>query len=112
MSWKILLFLACQVLGLFVNTVGAEEKNPVLNRENLIIPIQMQLSQKEKTFSEFFARFLKPTINFKDLKENMTLTDFVYPKLPPMKTRSDKCLESCVSEDPSTSNIVNVPQHC
>ena len=107
-----LLFLTCQVFGLFVNTVCADEKNPVLNRENLIIPIQMQLSQKEKTFSEFFARFLEPTINFKDLKENMTLTDFVYPKLPTMKTRSEKCLKSHVSENPSTSNIVNVPQHC
>ena len=56
-------------MGLVVNTVGADEKNPVLNREKLMIKIQMQLSQKEKTFSEFFARFLEPTINFKDLKK-------------------------------------------
>ena len=74
--------------------MGADEKNPVLNRENLMVPIQKQLSQKEKTFSEFFARFLKSTITFKDLKKNMTLIDFVYPKLPTTKTRSDKCLKS------------------
>ena len=72
----------------------------------------MQLSQKEKTFSEFFARFLEPTINFKDLKKNMTLIDFVFPKLPTTKTPSDKCLKSRVSENPSTSKMVNVPQHC
>ena len=64
-----MLFLTCQVLGLLVNTVGANEKNPVFNKENLMIPIQMILSQKQKTFSEFFARFLKPAINFKYLEK-------------------------------------------
>ena len=29
-----------------------------------MIAIQMQLSQKQKTFSEFFVPFLKCTINF------------------------------------------------
>ena len=28
------------------------------------------------------------------------------------KTRLDKCLKSPVSEDPSTSNMVNGPKHC
>ena len=59
------LFLTCQILGLLVNTMAADEKNPVLNKDNLMIPIQTQLSQKQKTFSEFFAPFLKCTINFK-----------------------------------------------
>ena len=48
-----------------VNTLAADEKYPVLNRDNLTIPIQMQLSQKKKTFSQFLGAFLKPTINFK-----------------------------------------------
>ena len=42
----------------------------------------------------------------------MTLIDFVYRKVPPPKTWSDKCLKSRVSEDPSTSNMVNLPVHC
>ena len=42
----------------------------------------------------------------------MTLIDFVFPKLQTPKTWSDKCLKSPVSEDPSTSNMVNVPKHC
>ena len=58
-------FFTCQVLGLLVNTLAADEKYPVLNRDNLTIPIQMQLSQKQKTFSQFFAAFLKSTLNFK-----------------------------------------------
>ena len=59
------LLLTCQILGLLVNTLAADEKYPVLNRDNLTIPIQMQLSQKQKTFSQFFAAFLKSTLNFK-----------------------------------------------
>ena len=64
LSLKPSLLLTCQILGLLVNTLAADEKYPVLNRDNLTIPIQMQLSQKQKTFSEFFAAFLKFTVNF------------------------------------------------
>ena len=65
LSWKKLLLYTLKILGLLVNTLAADEKYPVLNRENLTIPIQMQLSQKQKTFSQFFAAFLKSTLNFK-----------------------------------------------
>ena len=58
-------------MGLLVNTLAADEKYPVLNRDNLTIPIQMQLSQKQKTFSEFFASFFKSRVNFEHFdKEN------------------------------------------
>ena len=62
---KKFLLLTWHILGLLVNTLAADEKYPVLNRDNLTIPIQMQLSQKQKTFSEFFAAFLKSRLNFK-----------------------------------------------
>ena len=65
LSLKPSLLLTCQILGLLVNTLAADEKYPVLNRDNLTIPIQMQLSEKEKTFSEFLAAFLKANLNFK-----------------------------------------------
>ena len=45
-------------------TLATDEKYPVLNRENLTIPIQMQLSPKQKTSSQFFAAFLKSRLNF------------------------------------------------
>ena len=59
------LSLTCQILGLLANTFAADENYPVLNRDNLTISIQIQLSQKQKTFSQFFAVFLKFTLNFK-----------------------------------------------
>ena len=61
-SWKMSLLFTCQILGLLVNTSAADEKYPVLNRDNLTLLIQMQLSQKQKTFSHFFAVSLKSRI--------------------------------------------------
>ena len=52
------------MLGLIVKALAANEKYPLLKRDNLTIPFQMQLSQKQKTFSEFFAAFLKFRVNF------------------------------------------------
>ena len=52
------LLVTCQILRLLVNTLAADEKYPVLDRDNLTIPIQMQLSQKEKSFPPIFASFL------------------------------------------------------
>ena len=77
-----------------------------------MLPIQMQLSEKQKSFSQFFAEFLKSTLNFKMLEYRLTLIDFVLSKLRIPKTESDKRLKSPVSDDPSTSNMVNVPKHC
>ena len=42
---------------LFVNTITAYEQYSALNREYLTHPIHIQLSQKEKTFWEFFLLF-------------------------------------------------------
>ena len=64
LSWKKSLLLTCQILGLLVNTLATDEKYPVPNRENLTIPIQMQLSQKQKPFCKAFAAFLKSELNF------------------------------------------------
>ena len=65
LSWKKSLLMACQILWLLVNTLATNESDPVLNRDNLTIPIQMQLSQKQNNFSDFLAAFLKCAINFK-----------------------------------------------
>ena len=64
LSYKTSLLLTCQILGLLVKTSVADEKYPVLTRDNLTIPIQVQWSPKQKTFSEFFAAFLKFQLNF------------------------------------------------
>ena len=52
---------------MFFNTVTVDEKHYLLNRDNLTEPIQMQLSIKQKTFSEIFFAFLNSLLNFKHL---------------------------------------------
>ena len=69
MSRKKSLLLTCQILVLLVNTLDVDERYPVLNRDNLTIPIQMILSQKEKTFSQSLAAFLKYKLNFKHFEK-------------------------------------------
>ena len=43
--------------GLFVNTLIADDKHYLLNRDKLTRPIQVPLSQKQKAFLEVFLNF-------------------------------------------------------
>ena len=53
LSYKKSLLVIRKILGLFVNTLTADDKYSLVNRDNLMQHIQMQLPPKEKTFSEF-----------------------------------------------------------
>ena len=48
----------------FVNRLAADGKYLVQYCENLQLPIEMQLPEKQKTFSQFFVPFLEPPSNF------------------------------------------------
>ena len=111
LSWKKSPLLTCQVLGLLVSTVAAGGKYPVLNTENLTIPLQMQLSQKQKCFSQFFSTVLKFALKLNILKKKMTLIDFLLSKLRTMKRWLVECLKSPVSEDPLKRNMVTGSKH-
>ena len=67
MRRKKCLLVIYKIHRLFVNILTADDKHYLLNRDNLTQPIQMQLSQKQKTFSQFFFAFLKSILNFKHL---------------------------------------------
>ena len=56
-----------QIPKALVNTLTVNDKRYLLNRDNLLQPIEMQLSQKQKTFCRFFFAFLKSILNFKHL---------------------------------------------
>ena len=103
-SQKKSLLLTCKILGLLVNALAAECKYPVLIRENLTIPIQMQ-------FSGFLAAFVKSRLNFKDFETKMTLIVFVFLKFWTPRTLLDKCVKSPLLEDPSTSNTAERPEN-
>ena len=54
---------------LFVKTLTADDKYCLLNRDKLLLHLQMELSQKEKTFSQLFFAFSKFRFNFDHLKK-------------------------------------------
>ena len=55
-----------KILRLFVNTLTVNDEHYLLNRDNLPQPIEMQLSENQKTFSRFFFfAALKSILNFK-----------------------------------------------
>ena len=47
----------------------AIDKCSLPNKDNLMQPIHMQLSQKLKTFSPFFPAFSKSSLNFEQLQK-------------------------------------------
>ena len=64
------LLVICKILRLLVKTLNAGHKYCQLNRAKLKKPIQMQLSQKQKSFSQFVPAFLKARLNFKHFRKN------------------------------------------
>ena len=56
-----------KIVRLFVNSLKVDEKHCLLTRDNLTEPMQIELSQKQKTFFQIFFALLTSIINFKHL---------------------------------------------
>ena len=63
------MLVLCKFLRLLVKTLTYDEKYSLLYRQNLTQPIQILLSHKQKTFSQFFSAFLKYTLNFEHFQK-------------------------------------------
>ena len=63
------LLVTSKISRLFPNTLSADGNYSLLNRDSLTQPIQMQLSRKQKTFSEFFSAFLESSLNFEHFQK-------------------------------------------
>ena len=55
---------------MLLKELTGREKYSLRNRDNLQQPFQMQLSQKEEIFSQFFFAFLKCSLNFENFPKN------------------------------------------
>ena len=58
-----------KISGLSFDTLTADQKCSLLNRNNLREPVDMQLSLKGKLFLNFFAAFLKCRSNFEHFQK-------------------------------------------
>ena len=70
-----------KILRVFVNSLTADDMCSVLNRDNLTQQIQILLSQKHETFSQFFYALLKSTLQFEHFQKKMALIADVFSKL-------------------------------
>ena len=66
---------------MFPNTLSADGKYSVLDRDNLTQRTQMLLSRKQKLFLDFFLHFFKSALNLEHFQKKMTLIADVFPKL-------------------------------
>ena len=64
LSCKKSLVVIFKILRVFVCTLSVVEKYSFTKSDNLRDPIQMQLSQKQKTFSQFLSAFSTSRLNF------------------------------------------------
>ena len=69
LSYKKSLLVICKISNLFPNTLCSDCKYSLLDRGNLKQRIQMELSRKEKSFSEFFSSFLKSSLNLEHFQQ-------------------------------------------
>ena len=61
---KKFLLVICKISRLFPNTLSPDGKYSLPNRDNLTQPIQMQLSKKQNTFSQFFLWISEMHVKF------------------------------------------------
>ena len=69
MSRKKSVLVRRKALELFVNTLSADDKYSLLNRDNLAQPIRTQLSHKSKPFYQLRLAFSKSSLNLKHFQK-------------------------------------------
>ena len=74
------LLVISEFLGLFVNTLTADNKSSLRNSENLRYQFKCNFLRNKKLFSEFFTGFLKSKSNFERSGNKLTLIGYFFPK--------------------------------
>ena len=69
----------------FLDTLTANDKYSLINKDKWMQTIQMPLSQKQNIFSWFFSSFFESALNLEHFQKKMTLIAYAFPKLPTTK---------------------------
>ena len=88
LSWKETLLVIYKDLGLFVNTLTADDKYSLLSRDNLTQKFLMKLPKKEKATSRVSAAFLKSRLYFEYFPKKKKMT-FIASAFPRLRTPKD-----------------------
>ena len=111
MICKISPLLKLEILGVFFNTLTSGDKYLVWDYEKLQFSIQMQLSQKQNSFSKFFVPFTESSSHYKDFRKKMIVISNVFPKLKTAKPWLDHSPRIGVSERPLAVNMLKGLKH-
>ena len=106
------LLMICKILRLFVNTLSAVDKCCFYCKDNLMQPIQMQLSEKLKTFSSFSLHFRSVSQILDIFRKKMTLIAYLFVRLRAAKNVVRYICKSPASDYPSKRTMVNASQLC
>ena len=62
--------------------------------------IQMHLSRKQKSFSEFYHVFFESALSLENFQKKMTLIAYIFPKLPTTKNVLRQMSKSSLFREP------------
>ena len=112
LSCKKSLLVIWESYRLFVNTMNAVDKCSLPNKDNLMEPIHMELSQKLKTFCSFILHFRNLGYFLDIFRKRMTLIAYLSLRLRPAKSVVRYMCKSPASDYPFKRNMVNGSQLC
>ena len=112
LSWKKYLLVTWKVLKMFANIFFANDKYSLLNSDNLRQPIQMQLSQKRKIFSQFVSAFLKMQIQFCKFSEKDNPHSWYISKIRDSETVVNQISKKSPFIDPFGKQHLRGTKHC
>ena len=92
--------------------MNAVDKCSLPNRDNLIQPIHMLLSQKLKTFCSFILHFRNLGLVFDIFQKKMTLIAYLFVRVRPAKSDVRYMCKSPRSDYYSKRNSVNGSHLC
>ena len=81
MSWTKSAFVRSEILTLFFNTLTTDEKYSRRNMLNFTQQFEAPLSQRQKTFSEWFLAFLKCALNLEHFEKKDEYSSLVFSKV-------------------------------
>ena len=81
MSWTKSAFVRSEILTLFFNTLTTDDKYSRRNMLNFTQQFEPPLSQKQKTFSDFFLAFLKCALNLEHFAKKDEYSSLVISKV-------------------------------
>ena len=109
LSYKKLVLVISEILGLVVNTLTSNYEYAGNHRDDLALPVHMLLSQKRKTFCRFFIAFFDSALRFEyfEMKSASYLKDLWSYWLP--ETCLIKCIKCLLSQSPLAVNLLTSP---